>query len=95
MGYDYVIACSHCICWYHDGANDHGSEWSHWDASHGLDPNHIAAEREHVRNTLVRGLASLAFLTTQSLIRTGACENHSKPWPSISESSHPAFVKKS
>ena len=31
---------------YHYGANDHGSEWSHLDASHGhglMDPDHITA----------------------------------------------------
>ena len=48
MGLDgYVTIRSHSVCWnYHYGANDHGSEWSHLDASHGrglMDPDHIAA----------------------------------------------------
>ena len=35
MEYGYVTACSQSICWNHDGANDHDSEWSHSDAPHG------------------------------------------------------------
>lgn len=51
----YAIASSHSMEW-GDGAFGHGSEWSHWDASHGCE---LAGQ--HVRNTLMAGPASLLF----------------------------------
>ena len=95
MGLDgYVIACNPCICWNHNGANGHDSEWSHLYASHGrgLIQLHAAGSMWDPHQVLAQDLCLFSRRTRGiHLINVMRCGGiHTDSWPHFSHSSHAA-----